>query len=382
MPFDTAGPTMTIYINDVQLGSEFSAHVLKVECEQARDLADQITLTMLNPIKSDIGTGDSHSEYLYTDSKAFQPGNEITVYMGYNGINAFVGRGIISKYLPSFRSSGIPQLSLKAMDASVKMMESSNSMDGATYPDMSYSEIIKQLAGKYGLDIGEVEDTPSIKQTIKKAGVSDYKFAKGLANLMGFEFKVRWDTRSRKWKVYWRTPKSDQKSKYTFRYGAGDDTTLIEFNPQFGLRDTATEVKVLYFDSLTRTWEEMSVKQEKTGEGITFTGSERMAKEITTASAIRIDAAGTSVEVVAERPFSSPEDAYTFAQRWLAARRDNFIMGDGTAIGIETLAPGHIHAVTGIGKQLSGDWEFTTVRHVMDRDKGYRTHFFAHKVLE
>lgn len=382
MSFESAGPSITVYINDVKLGSEFTAHIVKAEVELSRDVADQLTITMVNPLITTFGMGDSQSEYLYVDSKAFQPGNEITVYMGYAGVNQFLGRGIITKYLPSFPSDGIPKLTLKALDASVLMMESLDGDHGATFPDMSYSDIVTQIIGKYSLDVGEIENTPTLRKIAKKSGISDYKFIKGLANLSGFEFKVRWDNNAKKWKVYWRTAKSDQALKYTFKYLAGPESTLLDFNPQFGLRNISTEVKVLYFDSLTRNWEEMSIKEDKHGEGITFTGSERMAKEIKSSTAIRVDAAGTSVEVVPERPFSSPEDAYAFAVRWLKARKDNFLMGDGRCIGVESLLPGQVHALTGIGKQLSGDWEFTTVRHIFDRDHGYTTEFFAHKVLE
>ncbi len=380
MSFELIRPTIAVYIGDVKLSNEVTGFITKVEAELTRDIADQITITMLNPLRSKIGVGDT-GEYLFVDSKAFQPGNEITVFIGYDGVNQYIARGVITKYLPSFPSAGIPTLTIKALDKSVEMMESEDGMLGYTWPDMSYSEIVTNIIKAYGFDVGEIESTPTIKKTAKKTGISDYKFVKGLANLMGFEFKIRWDHVARKWKVYWRKPKPVQDKRYTFHYLNGPDSTLLEFEPQFGLRDVSTEVKVLYFDRQTKTWEEMAIKEEKYGEGITFKGTERMLNEIRSSTAVRIDAGGTSVEIVPERPFNSAEDAYRFAVRWLKARKDNFIMGHGKCIGLETLAPGQVHTFLGLGTQLSGEYEFTTVRHVYDRDHGFITEFFANKVL-
>lgn len=378
---DSSAPSSTLYIGDVQMSNEVSGHIVRLEAELTRDISDQLTLTLLNPLNTKIGVGDSQGEYLYVDSKAFQPGQEITAFIGYGGDNAFITRGVITKYLPSFPKDGMPRLTIKALDASVYMMESADGMLGRTWPDMSYSDIVTQIIKEYGFDVGEIEPTPTIRKTAKKTGISDYKFVKGLANLLGFEFKVKWDPITKKWKVYWRTPKPFQQKRYTFTYLNGPESTLLSFEPQFGLRDVSTEVKVLYFDSITRTWEEMAVKEEKYGEGITFTGSERMEREITSSTKIRIDAGGQSVEVIPERPFSCAEDAHAWATRWLQSRKDNFIMGNGTCIGVETLQPGQVHTLLGLGKQLSGDYEFTTVRHIVDRDKGYTTEFFANKVV-
>lgn len=397
MGFDSAGPSVAVYIADGRpLSRDFTGHIVKVEAELTRDIADQITITMLNPLTTRIGVGNNQNEFMYVDADVFLPGNEISVYMGYGGNNSFIARGIITKYLPSFPSDGIPKLTIKAQDASVRLMEYGDKA-GASYPDMSYSDIVKQICNGYGIAVGEIESTPKVKNTVKKAGTNDYQFVKGLASLCGFECKVRWTDKAKKWQMYWRTPKPMQDRRYTFTYLNGPNSTLLSFEPQYGMRDAVSEIKVLYFDHLSRTWEELSVKEgqvvtSKKGKkkvvpnvagdsAIAFTGDDRQVEEITSTNVIRVDIAGTSVEVVANRPFTCPEDALAFATEYFNHSQSMFITGQGKCIGVESLAPGQVHILTGLGKQLSGEYELTTVKHVFDNN-GYTTEIFGNKVLK
>jgi hypothetical protein len=64
----------------------------------------------------------------------------------------------------------------------------------------------------------------------------------------------------------------------------------------------------------------------------------------------------------------------------LRDHKDNFITARGTVVGLETLRPGQVHTIDGVGIQLSGDYEFTTVTHKFSGD-GYVCEFFAHKVV-
>ena len=399
--FEGLAPSIRIFIQDDELTTDVTKYVTRCEVDLSIGIADQIKMTVINPLTNEFGRGYA-GQYLFLDGKTFQPGNEIEVWMGYSGVETFVGRGVIQKQMPSFPDGDeIPTLSIIALDASVRMMEGETAEDSAAWEDMSHSDIVGEIAAKYGflVDVEAISVTEA--RTVKKTGMSDYRFIQGLANLHGFAFKVQWDTTSQAWSLYFRSkPVNSQKKKYTFTYNNGQESTLLSLDPQFGLRNTPSAVKVLYFDRATRTWEQIIVEETQAGEDPkpakgkaalkkaaekkkkAAETNEKMQQELKSATAFRIAAEGICVEVVPERQFKSPEEAQAFAERWLQARKDNFITGRGKTIGLELMRAGDVHALKGIGTQLSGDWEFSTVTHQFSNDNGYRCEFFAHKVVE
>jgi len=382
MSFASLAPTLRVDVEDNELSSDITKLVTRCEVELTRDIADQISLTIVNPVETKMGEGNT-GRLLFTDSKMFQPGNEVSIFMGY-GDPVFIGRGIIDRFLPSFPREGVPTLTIKAHDASTRMMDGEAALEPAIYVDMTYDQIVTDVIKKHGILPGIIDPVDVIdKRIAKKRGMSDYIFVKGLANLVSYEFRVYWDNDAHAWKANWRAPRSDQQRAYEFSYLNGPDSTLIEFEPSFGLRDAPNGVQVLYWDKDTRGWEEMKVEEDKTGDSPLFTGtSSDMEEEIKSSSKLRIAAAGRYVEVVADRPFASADEAYQFAERWMRARKDSFLMGNGKTIGLENLRPGDIHRLSGLGTQLSGDWEFSTVSHSFTSDRGYECGFFALKVIE
>lgn len=384
MAFDDLAPSIRIYVEDNELTSEVTKYVTRCEVDLSIGIADQIKLTVANPLTDKFGRGYV-GEYLFLDGKTFQPGNEVEVWMGYGANAAFVGRGVIQKQLPSFPDGDeVPTLTILALDASVRMMEGEESSEAAAWEDLSHSDIVTEIANKYGF-IGNIETITNAEvKTVKKRGMSDYRFVQGLANLHGFTFKVAWNPDLKAWALYFRSKAVDSQEKtYTFSYNNGQASTLLSLDPQFGLRDTPSAVKVLYFDRATRAWEQVIVEETKEGEKgkASKDVTERMIESVTSSTAFRIAAEGVAVEVVPERPFKSPEEAQLFAERWLRARKNHFITGRGKTIGLEKLRAGEVHALAGIGAQLSGDWEFSTVTHIFDNNNGYRCEFFAHKVI-
>jgi phage protein D len=385
MAYDDLAPAIRIFVEDTELTTDVTKYVTHCEVDLSMGIADQIKLTVVNPLTDKFGRGYT-GEYLFLDGKTFQPGNEVEVWMGYGAATAFVGRGVIQKQLPTFPDADeIPTLTIIALDASVRMMEGEDAAEAAVWDDVSHSDIVTEMANKYGFLANIETITNTEVKTVKKRGMSDYRFIQGLANLHGFTFKVAWDTGTEAWHLYFRSkPVESQEKAYTFTYNNGQDSTLLSFDPQFGLRDTPSAVKVLYFDRATRTWEQVLVEEVKEGEKPKPNAkdvAEKMTEAVTSSTAFRIAAEGVSVEVVPERGFKSPEEAQLFAERWLRARKDHFITGRGKTIGLEKLRAGEVHALAGIGIQLGGDWEFSTVTHIFDSNSGYRCEFFAHKVM-
>lgn len=385
MSFDDLKPSIKVEVEGQELTENVTAAISRVEVDQSRDIADQITLSVANPIRDVYGSGQS-GIFEFLESKAFQPGNEVKVFLGYGDRLSFVGAGIIQRFLPSFPQQGVPSLSVVARDASVRLMDGETAAEARSYPQFDLDTAVREVLNRHDIVAGDI--TPLFgtfrSDLQKKKGMTDYQFVKGLANLAGHEFKVKMNEKSGLWEAFWRPPTSDQTQEYTFTYQNGPASTLLSFDPEWGLHDAPTEVQVFYFDKASRTFELLKATGTgKKGEALKYTGPEgEVLSEITDLDKIRIAAGGASVEVVPERPFRTPDEAERFAVRWLKARRDLFLTGRGRVAGLEKLRAGDVHVLDGIGVQFSGKWEFTSVKHVVDRESGgYFCDFFANKVM-
>lgn len=382
-------PTASVKVEGQDLPQEVIDSVTRIEVDLARDLADQIKLKIANPIRDELGTGYKDSQFIFLDNAAWMPGNRVEVSLGYDTQNTFIGAGIIQKWLPDFPSSGVPTLDVTALDGSVLLMDGDGVKDARHYPDFDLDTVVREVINRAGILPGQIDGlVGSFQKTLtKKQGMSDYQFVRGLANLAGFEFRIYWDTTKGAWVCNWRAPKSDQKRKFTFAYG----TTLLEFKPQWGLRDFPSEVKVQYFDAASKTFVEVSVGDKTPGEDLKFPSGKGKSfqkflaatvhQEITSMSKLRISGGGVAVDVIPDRKFDDAKSAQTYGEQWLQKHRNNFLTGTGTLPGLEELRPGDIHAISNVGAQLSGDWEISTVHHVLDVQRGFSTEFFAHKVI-
>ena len=383
MAFDDLRPTVKIEIEGEELSADVTNAVSRCEVELSREVTDQITLTVANPVADELGKGYAGRSFVFLEEKAFQPGNEIRVHLGYGDRLTFVAGGIIQRFLPRFPADGVPTLTIVARDASIRLMDGETAAEAASYPEFDLDTAVRDVLNRH--DILAADVTPLVgtfrSDLQKKRGMTDYQFVKGLANIVGHEFRVRMNPTSFKWEAVWRPPVSDQEKEFTFAYLNGPESTLLSFDPEWGLHDTPTEVRCFYFDRGTKTWELLEAKGAgKAGES-TKGAKGKVTKEITDLDEIRIAAGDVAVEFVPERPFRTSDEAQRFADRWLKARRDLFLTGRGRCIGLEALRAGDVHRLEGIGVQLSGLWEMTTVAHVFDRTSGYYCDFFAHKQL-
>ena len=217
--------------------------------------------------------------------------------------------------------------------------------------------------------------------------MSDYEFVKGIANLHGFEFGVFYDNDAGLWKANWRAPASDAEKKLTFSYLNKGESTLLDFSPSYGLQAQPSEVRVLFFDELSKSFIEATTGFDEKGKvqlSSEFTGSaDTLTDELNDANSLRISMGGIAVDVKSDRPFENLAAAQLWAERFFRNKKDNFIIGEGSISGTPKIKAGDIHTLEGIGNQLSGDWEFTTVRHMFSAEStsGYETKFFANKVV-
>lgn len=226
----------------------------------------------------------------------FQPGNEVALMMGYGSdADLEVGAGIIDRHLPSYPREGVPTLTIKAFDKSKFMMGVQGAItgvkqnivqkakaqrqrrpnvatrggragmqkrvehktnEGETYTKMTHSEIARSFAKKYNFLMDIEDETAEGKDQrpddlIQRKGEHDYDMLMRLAHINSFLFWVDKTDQNEEEKFGWTLhfkPPGDRgkiiRPGFLFNYATGGNGTLLEFHPEYGLDEKASEIVV------------------------------------------------------------------------------------------------------------------------------------------
>lgn len=446
-------PRFRLVVQGTDLKEDITKWVQRIEYEQAQGMADLLKLTVLNP-------GAGHGRRLgfqypdFTAARVFQPGNEVDLYLGYGPESSleFIGRTIVARHLPNY-DQGVATLQVIGYDKRFLMSDVQSKITGAARgkpklvgPDpagdendklgqvwqgCTHEDIIREIARRWELEASvETPDHPvhkAVKQDPEKGvvqpkGMSDWKCVQMLANLSDMDTWIKWDPATGKWTLYWHNPIMGGQPIYLFKYGTLD-ATLLQFRPEYGLRDNITTLVVLAWDNDLGTWSEQLIIEdvegpdpryqpggdlrEGGGGGGTYAPTEPLEdnegfmdieyeegtesdettaiEPLLSASRYRLAAGGVAIDIIA-RPFRDLDDMAEFAARWFRARKDHFLIGHGAIVGTETVRARQVHRLVGVGPRLSGDYGFVTVRHVFDvAARGslpYLVEFTANRILK
>jgi phage protein D len=431
---DWTCPAFALYVDDTLVAGGKSAEqmdltqdVISVEFDDSLSLANELAIAVCN------------ADNRYTDNKIFRPGAEVELHLGYGTDTAYVGRGKITRFLPSFPADGIPTLDVKALDPSHRMMKEEFEIAGSKRVNTKKTKrkfyevqpaagqakkqtsgrvwngtvgsIIAAICTPYGITPRVDPDLAAIKESFpQKKGTSDYDVLRALASLYQAEFFVNWEPAEKhrgtaggldrvkaggKWIAHFRKSRefARQASKIVFKYG-GDAPSLISADLQFAIDESVNEVEVQIYDRKARGWKAINVeetargKKVRYGRGVTAKGGPLgpveagpEAEEITDMSLVRLAVEGHSVTVATPRKFRSAQAALDWAKKTIQQNKDAFLTIQGETIGVPDLRSGQTHEIQGIGKTYSGDYYFTQVKHTFNADSGYRCQFSANKVI-
>ena len=415
------------------LQEDITQYIESVEFESALDMADLMKIKVHNPGLLQAGTdkSDVTAPPDWGAHRAFQPGNEMNLLIGYGSAPPrFVGRVILAKHSPNFSSGDeVPSLEVKGYDKSFMLMNVSGNVQGGAdsrlrlreprptedsddqgqgFVGSRHSDVIHAIAEMHSMDT-DIDETSRAEDFSWKKGMKHYEIVRTLANINDRDFWVDFNHRSRRWVLHWKEPLREPRPEFIFVYGRGDASTLLSFQPEYGLREAINEATILIFDRERQQWIsaieiedfEATDPRFQAGGGAQSRAqssargrqrgrqnaeSRRAEMEINealeNASAFRLAAAGVAIDVLppGER-FADAEAAARFLRRWFLERRDSFIIGKGEVIGVETLLRRQVHRLEGIGVRLSGEYLFTSVRHKFSSDGLYKCEFIANKML-
>jgi phage protein D len=378
---DYLAPTFAVEIEGKELDYGVTQFVESVEYESADGMADVSRIRAVNP------------DFLLSNAKVFQPGNEMAIWMGYGTEMEFVGRSIIAKQVPNFPESGMPTIQIvgytkdsKMMDNEPKKPKKEGGKGGRVFQDVQFSDAVIDRAGDYDFSF-EVDTTPDQAHNfIQRPGVSDYEFVMGLANLNGFVFWVE-GTEDGEWMLYFVSPDSlanFQDKKYTFKYNQGDDSTLLSFQPEFLIKGAITDMEVVVKDNRTGKILKAEVTEESgKSPDVQAAGDPtgEVTDELTTASDVKLFFNDFSFSVNTNRRFKTQKEVEEWAKQWFRRMRENFILSRGRLIGVGNLRARQTHALDGVGNTYNGDYYMTKVKHICSKTQGYVIDFAARKVV-
>lgn len=398
-------PRFEIAINGNRFDDRLLSFIQGVDVQLANDKADLITLTVANPVK-DVPGEKRSGGLLWNDSLVFMPGGVVEVFMGYdNDEPEFVGAGIIRKQNSRFPRAALPTMIVKALDATVLMIDGDDSVDaksartfgsGSTFP-----EVANSICNEYGFNTTNIDTDTEVAEVAhaipKKAGTSDYVFVMGMALALGWDFTIKWNHEvGGRWDAHFKPPVADDSQKKVFTWLGTEGGNLLDAEFQFSVQDNSTDVEVYYYDRGAKVWERVIWPKErgsdtKTWEwkGDSTTESDDLKAVTSLANlagpndsrGIRIQSSGVSLEVIPATGFQSAEDAIAFARAWWRARQNLILQGTGAIVGWPGMKPGQVHTFNGLGAALSGDWYVRECGHRMSTGAPYETSLFINKVI-
>lgn len=419
-------PDFRIAVQGSQVPAGIRQLVERVEYESSDGMADVMKvvfrdpryippkgLTAKGPLRG-LGAGGSGSgsQLSIRDIKVFQPGNEMSLWLGYGTSLRHVGRVVIRKVRPNFPRDDIPSVEVIGYTKDSAMMDNApqppkekppkgkkkkKGETGRAFKNTTFADAVRQRASNYDFVLN-VDDTPDVKSPhsfFQKTGLTDYDFIKGIANITGYFFWVDGDEHGA-WTLHFRNPaklkkKVLQDKVYTFKYDQHNLSSLLDFEPEFALQGATTKLQARVKDPVTgkifdATFEE---ENEETPDPLAVVPDDIeldiegnvLRGEYKTASSVKLFINDYSFQARTNRRFKNEAELIAWARQWYRRHRENFILSSGTIIGIENVMARQIHRIEGIGMGLDGEYFFSNVSHQLSNTSGYELHCTMRKVV-
>lgn len=292
-------------------------------------------------------------QFTWLESPYIEPGSPVDIYVGYvdkKNKNPLIS-GTIKAINPGFQASGTPGLTVTGYDISHKMKKKVTGFNGV---EVKYSDIAKEIAGKYHLGTSGVEDSgKKYNKVERKEGEKDYAMLHRLAKKLDFEFFVRGKT------LYFRKPGDGKKQVKTFQLGKN----LISFSPRLSMASLVHKVEVTGWDVKAKKTIKETVKLED------------VAKKNDTKALLKRfirDSEGLEAEKIEDKALRSKEEARKKAEVALKKALKPFIEGELECIGDPLLRAGDNVEIKGVGTLFSGLYYIKSAKHSFGGN-GYRT---------
>jgi phage protein D len=170
----------------------------------------------------------SGSEFLsLIDSQLFSEGTIVEVQMGYGQLLQTVGAADIVRRSPNYPENELPSMRVEGYEL-LHRTARRRPRGGVTYRGFRDSQIASIIGERNGFEIRTKD--PKSYENIRKTGVpsddtatqnrgtSDYEHLKKVAQKNGFDVFSRWDTKQKKFVLFFQPPAALVKMKEVFQF--------------------------------------------------------------------------------------------------------------------------------------------------------------------
>ena len=333
--------------------------VISVKVTEELNSAAQFSITLNDQFVVD------QKKFVWLDNSNMQPGNKITIHMGYAGeLTTLLESAKIESVVTSgFSQSAAPTLTITGHDSSKDgLNERPKVPDGTTSLDLTGSDIVKMLASNAGLTVEiNLEGATEFPTKITKNPSNTYgAILQDRAKGIGFDYFVSRGI------VYFINSRKPESPDMTFEWGKD----LIKFTPRINTSDLVPGVKV---SASSRTSSKPITAEASTGDEDTWDDGIKPSE-----LANKIWGPKKEPKEISPSNISSQEEAEARAKAELNSIGDKLIEGTGSIVGTPELQVGKKIKLDGLGTKFSGVYFVTKVENQISKN-GYTTSFSVRK---
>ena len=395
-------PNYTLIINGKVMGPEFMKMVDSATFEDESELMSSLKFKIRYKANTRSGVSDD-----IMNTKIIGPGNNVVLRGGYGNDIVDIGAGYITNLEPDFSENSDPTISIVCYDNLYKMSKR-KSASGEVFSKYKDSKIAYTLGEKHGFVV-EITDSSSsfgIRQThgvkirTQKRGSSDLDFLKELAKLNSYDLYCKWDSKKKRYRLFFESPKDQTKEVMTFVYGRGDTPydvesvndiptgKLLSFKPTLTIGNQFTKYEVHSWDkkggkkithSITMD-EYMNGQEDLKFGGVKADGLLKSKSTTTSGAGVTKKAFGTSTEVVSTRVFGDEEEAQKYLMNHMHNLAKDFITGSCRVSGNQYIRSRQVHKFDGLGAYFNGKYFIKKVSHTFN-SSSYSCNLNVRKVL-
>lgn len=380
---DPFAPNYELIINGSALDPSFYELITSVEYE---DDANEISTIKFDVNFEKAVIGGISSDIINT--KLFVPGNHVILKGGYGSELVHLLSGYMIEIEPDYPENSPPKLSVGCFDHMYKLtMEKSEK--GEIFKDVLDHNIVQKIGSRHNMittftdtarDNGIQKTTKKQKRT-QKRGSTDFEFLQELSKLNDFHAYTRYDTKQKKYELFFEPPNDKTQPIFEFVRGQGEvsyDVTsidgqlkaaLLRFKPKMSVSTQFTKYQVIAWDKVSNkkievvmTLDDYLSKQKNLKIG--GADSDKLLKKDAAVSggSVMQQALGSFTETITNKTFKSAEEAKDYLTLHLKAIARDFITGSAKIKGNEMVKSRQVHKFSGIGSLYDGNYYIEKVR--------------------
>lgn len=248
---------------------------------------------------------------------------------------------------------GIATTVLRGTDPSFKMMRQHRATG---YYNMTASAIVSELAGKDGVDLGDIQTTSPVYEIMTQPNISDWQFVQYLAARTGMQADFDYLGR-----LQFRKPRP-----------AVGGPNVIDFEADVLYCRAGVSASDQVSRVTSRGWN-VDEKQSEIGSSSPVTQQESSGYNIGTTSAASTASFGPATLAETRTPYDTLADASRAADSLAADIISAFAEMDIEMRGWPSLSPGSVVRLKNAGEMFDGDYTISAARHMFNRNNEYVT---------